>query len=79
MHWLKTPLPLAIVWLISFPLYAVDVDGDGLQDLQVAADGLFHTCTIDDNGVRCFGGTTATKTVHMVKTTDRTMCSPSDL
>ena len=50
--WLKTFITL--VWLISFPLYAVDVDGDGLQDYQVAA-GNNHTCAIDDTGVHCWG------------------------
>ena len=53
-YWFKTFLPLVVVWLISFPLYAVDVDGDGLQDYQVSA-GHNHTCAVGDNGVSCWG------------------------
>ncbi|MDG2229142.1 MAG: hypothetical protein P8L74_03365 [Gammaproteobacteria bacterium] len=54
MSFYKTYIPLILVWLISLPLYAVDIDGDGLQDYQVAAGG-YHTCVLDDNGVQCWG------------------------
>ena len=54
MHWMKTLVPLVLVWTISFPLYAIDIDGDGLQDYQMTASG-GHTCVIDDNGVHCWG------------------------
>jgi hypothetical protein len=54
MCWIKTFIPLVLVWLISLPLYAVDVDGDGLQDYQVSAS-IKYTCALDDNGVHCWG------------------------
>jgi hypothetical protein len=54
MTFIKTFIPLVLVWLISLPLYAVDIDGDGLQDYQVAA-GSQHTCALDDSGLRCWG------------------------
>ena len=54
MTFIKAFIPLVLVWLISSPVYAVDVDGDGLQDYQVAA-GNNHTCALDDNGVQCWG------------------------
>ena len=46
MSFIKAFIPLVLVWLISSPVYAVDVDGDGLQDYQVAA-GNNHTCAIE--------------------------------
>ena len=54
MTFIKTFIPLVLVWLISLPLYAVDVDGDGLQDYQISVGGV-HTCALDDNGVQCWG------------------------
>ena len=54
MAFIKTLIPIVLVWLISLPLDAADVDGDGLQDYQVAA-GSLHTCALDDSGLRCWG------------------------
>ena len=54
MHRMKTLVPLVLVWTISFPLYAIDIDGDGLHDYQVSA-GYHNTCATDDNGVQCWG------------------------
>ena len=35
MHWMKTLLPVVLVWVISFPLYAADDDGDGIYVIDV--------------------------------------------
>ena len=43
-----------ILILVSGFSFAVDSDGDGLQDYQIAV-GSQHTCALDDNGVQCWG------------------------
>ena len=35
MHWMKTLLPLVLVWLISFPLYAAHDDVEGIYVIDV--------------------------------------------
>ena len=35
MSFYKACIFLILVWSIALPLYAVDIDGDGLQDYQV--------------------------------------------
>ena len=43
-----------ILILVSGFSFAVDSDGDGLQNYQIAV-GSQHTCALDDNGVQCWG------------------------
>ena len=63
MAFIKTFIPIVLVWLISLPLYAADSDGDGVDDatdncssvanadqLDTDSDGLGNACDADDDG-----------------------------
>ena len=56
MYWIKTLIPLVVVWLISFPLYAVD-DYQWVSDgtvVAIGADESDHFSGNDKGRVRVY-------------------------